>query len=90
MARVTSGQWEKVLLRWCNLEPTGEVRLICAVIADGIVKREEHPWFFSQGGFAKYCLAIGLDPDFVYSQIARANESTAKADDFKAEKQEAA
>lgn len=55
------------------MEATGEVRLVCAVLADGIVEREKHPWFFSGGGFATYCRAIGLDADYVQEQIARAD-----------------
>ena len=71
--RVSRSQWEKLLARWCGMEATGEVRLVCAVLADGIVEREKHPWFFSGGGFATYCRAIGLDADYVQEQIARAD-----------------
>ena len=70
---VSRSNWEKVLLRWCGMAPTGEVKLICAVIADGIVERDKYPLFFSGGGFDKYCKTIGLDPDFVEQQINRAN-----------------
>ena len=69
---VSRSSWEKLLLRWSGLAATGEARLVCAVLADGIVDREKHPWFFSGGGFGLYCRAIGLDEAFVEEQIKRA------------------
>jgi hypothetical protein len=64
--------WEKMLLRWSGMEPSGEVKLICAVIADGIIERERDHWFFSTGGFESYCSVIGLSPVFVLEQMYRA------------------
>jgi hypothetical protein len=78
---VSRSNWEKLLARWCGMQTTGEVKLICAVIADGIVDREKHPWFFSGGGFDKYCRTIGLDPAFVLQQIKRAEKHDAQAVD---------
>lgn len=76
--RVSRSQWEKLLLRWSGMEATGEVRLVCAVLADGIVEREEHPWFFSGGGFATYCKAIGLNETYIQEQIERADAAALK------------
>lgn len=67
-------QWERVLIRWCDLQATPEVRLTCAVIADGIVDREKLPWFFERGCFDAWCRVIGLDTQFVLEQIQRAGE----------------
>jgi hypothetical protein len=71
---VSRSAWEKLLLHWCEMQETGEVKLMCAVIADGIIERVRHPWFFSGGGFDKYCRAIGLDPEFVQQQIKRSED----------------
>lgn len=65
-------QWERVLIRWCGLQPTPEVRLYCAAIADGIVDRKRDSWFFERGCFDAWCRVIGLDPVFVLEQIQRA------------------
>lgn len=71
--KLSQSKWERVLLRWCEMEHTGEVRLLCAVIAEGIATQDKDPWFFSGGGFSAYCRAIGLDPEFVLRQIERAD-----------------
>ena len=65
-------QWERVLIRWCGLQQTPEVKLVCAVIADGIVDREKYPWFIAAGCFDAWCRVIGLDTQFVLEQIQRA------------------
>ena len=65
-------QWERVLIRWCGLQQTPEVKLVCAVIADGIVDREKYSWFIAAGCLDAWCRIIGLDPVFVLEQIQRA------------------
>ena len=69
---LSRSHWEKLLLRWSGMHPTGEVKLICAVIADGICDVREQARFFQNGGLAAYCSAIGLDVDFIKQQIDRA------------------
>lgn len=69
--------WERLLLNWSNMAPTGEVRLVCAVLADGIVDRQKDPRFFAGGGFDAYCRVIGLDPVFVREQIGVADSTQA-------------
>lgn len=65
-------QWERVLIRWCDMPALPEVKLTCAVIADGIVDREKYPWFIAAGCFDAWCRVIGLDTQFVLEQIQRA------------------
>lgn len=73
MLRLTNDQWAKLLLRWSGLKPTPEVRLVCAVIASGITGSDDDdgPWVCGQW-FVAYCRLLGLDPDFVREQVARA------------------
>jgi len=71
---VNRSNWEKLLMRWSGMQDTGEVRLICAVIADGIIERHRDKRFFLEGGFDNYCRAINLEPRFVKEQISRSDD----------------
>lgn len=81
--RLTTSQWEKMILRWAPISATPEVRLLCAVLATAIAeepadagRRHRQPYahgFFSDGGFERYCAVLGLHADFVMDQIKRAS-----------------
>ena len=76
---ISRANWEKLLLRWSGMQPTGEARLICAVIADGIVDEDRSHLFFVSGGFDRYCKLISLDPVFVREQMDRAKAAIKEA-----------
>ena len=89
MAKLSAYAWEKLLARWTGLQPTGEVKFICAIIASAIDEepseaRLQHrrPFYsgFFTGYFFKYCKILGLDPEFVIEQVERANSSDEKLD----------
>ena len=83
-AGVSFSQWQTLLRRWCPLETTPEVKLLCAILAQAIddepavaAGRRAPPFttgFFrtGAGGFFRYCGLLNLDGDFVLEQIARA------------------
>jgi hypothetical protein len=77
--KVSRANWERLLLRWSGMQPTGEARLVCAVIADGIVDEDKSHLFFVSGGFDRYCKAVGLDPVFVKEQMLRAKTAVVEA-----------
>jgi len=71
--KVSVTQWSKLLTRWTGLSPTGEVRLICAVLADGVANSGRPSSFFPDG-FSAYCRLVGLNPEFVMEQVERARK----------------
>lgn len=76
---LSQSQWEKLLLRWSGMEPIGEVRLVCAVIASAIVEEKTpeggacaaYQTGFFNGPVSAWCALIGLDWRFVVEQAIR-------------------
>ena len=80
-------EWQTLIEQWCPMRKSGEVQLICSVLAQAIADEPKYaldndqvpyktPFF--RGMFVAYCRLIGLDPVFVLEQIARANDSDVK------------
>ena len=83
MTVLTNSSWEKLLLRWTNMQPTGEVRLVCAMLAAAIVadvtkatdegRKPCGAGFCGSWRMDAWCGAIGLRGAFVREQVCRAH-----------------
>jgi len=75
--------WQKLIIRWSELKPTPEVKLIAAIIAKAIIdeRKRSLPHFvggFWDTNFLRYSKIIGINPQFLIEQINRANDFVPK------------
>lgn len=85
---LSQNSWEKLLLRWSGMEPIGEVKLVCAVIASAIIEEDKsaeeggRPAFrsgFFSGPHLAWSTLIGIDGRFLMEQISRAQQFFAES-----------
>ena len=71
-------RWSRLILRWASVDTTPEVHLIVAILANAIederyrfiVGPKYTTGFFDKyAGFFVYCKAIGVNPEFLQTQI---------------------
>lgn len=84
MAQLNCGMWEKMLLRWCPMEPTPEVRLVCWVLLHWIADepafcrgtdRALYETGVFDGVFQAYARMVQLNPEFIVDQVRVANRA---------------
>lgn len=75
---IRQSHWERLIFRWSGMEPIGEVKLACAVVAQAIAdepeaadKEQREPYgdeFFAHG-VMRWCSLLGIDPAFLRAQL---------------------
>lgn len=75
---LSSATWQKMILRWTELEPTGEVRLIAAAMGEWIHERQnkalknfDEPTYGGSLGRAleSACMALGIDFSYLLGAL---------------------
>lgn len=79
--------WSKLILRWTELEPTGEVRLLAAALGQWINERQVKaanngfdPDYSGVTGRAmeSVCMALGIDRTFFFARLREGWDGRAK------------
>lgn len=72
---LNEAQWEKLIARWSEAIPSNHRNLVIHCIAKAIVEDVQYTkstGFLYTPRFASWCVAVGVDPQFLVEQVHKA------------------